>query len=120
MNKKDYEQLTKMTRIIFISIQLSLTYNKNGYNMHYFDYDNLELEFKKGHDQFFIFNNSHILPRGTAYDITNENDTYTNLFNELVSGMAKRNYYTITPLEKKKGVIKCNKISRSQAVINEL
>lgn len=80
----------------------------------------LNENFKKDHDQFFIFNNSHILPRGTAYGITNENDIYTNLFNELVSGMAKRNYYTITPLEKKKGVIKCNKISRSQAVINEL
>lgn len=116
MNKDERELLDKVTEYVpFISIRLALPYDKSGYNMSYFNYDQLEQEFKKDHNEFFIINTTSIL-----LDKVKDEDDYYNLFNKLVSEMAERNHYIITFLKGIKKLIKCNKISRSQAVINEL
>lgn len=114
MIEKERKRLDELTKIKpFINAKLTQIYSRFGYNHIYFNYDQIEMEFMKGHDQFYIMN-------GTLVSMEKD-DEYYKLFNKLMAEMAKRNHYTMMTYPGiSDGLTKYVKISRSQVIIDEV
>ena len=117
MTEKERKRLDELTKIRpFINARLQSIYDKDKYNLVYFNYDQIEMEFMKGHDHFYIMNGTLVSTKKIKSD-----DEYYELFNKLMLEMAKRNHYIMMTYPGiSTGLTKYIKMSNSQAIIDEV
>lgn len=116
MTEKERKRLDELTKNSpFVNVRLTPIYNKDEYNLVYFNYDQIEMEFMKGHDKFYIVNSTRI-----SVEKIKSDDEYYELFNKLMTEMAKRNRYTMKCSKAAIGFTEYNKMSNSQAIIDEV